>query len=105
MHKLWWEAEGPWSFYLTNFHAASSSSLSGTIALPPGPNEMQVLDLSNNIRINNPHHVYCGGFADIYHGEWIQEGLCPDQRVEEKITQARVFPLSNGIVSSDPDLL
>jgi len=80
----------------------SSSSL--TNSLPPGPDEVQVPDLSNAIRINDPHHVYCGGFADIYRGEWIQEVLGPDQRVEEKITQARIFPLSHVIVSSDPNL-
>ena len=55
------------------------------------PNEIQVLDLSNNITINDPHYIYCGGFADIYHGERIQEVLGPDQQVEEKITQVCVF--------------
>jgi len=29
----------------------------------------EVLDPTNDIRINDPHPVDCGGFADIYRGE------------------------------------
>ena len=52
-----------------------------------GTREIQVHDLTNDIRINDPHPVDCGGFADIYRGEWIQNALGPEDGVEEKRMQ------------------
>ena len=61
-----------------------------------------MLDLTNDIKINDPHPVDCGGFADIYRGEWIQLALGPEEGVEEKKTQVCLSPFSHRICSSDP---
>ena len=73
--------------------ALPPSSLSDTRVLSPGPDEMQVPDLSNAIRINDPHHVYCGGFADIYRGEW-RDTPGPGGDVKEERTQVCLFSVT-----------